>query len=72
MEKLNFKKKICVFISGKGSNLQSLYKYSLFKKSNYKIHLVVSNKKKAKVNLQLEIRTQTIWKKTSHKIQKII
>jgi len=44
MEKLNFKKKICVFISGKGSNLQSLYKYSLLKKSNYKIHLVVSNK----------------------------
>ena len=47
MEKLNFKKKICVFISGKGSNLQSLYKYSLLKKSNYKIYLVVSNKKKA-------------------------
>ena len=48
MEKLNFKKKICVFISGKGSNLQSLYKYSLLKKSNYKIHLVVSNKQEAK------------------------
>ena len=48
MEKLNFKKKICVFISGKGSNLKSLYKYSLLKKSNYKIHLVVSNKQSAK------------------------
>ena len=48
MEKLNFKKKICVFISGKGSNLQSLYKYSQLNKSNYKIHLVVSNKNKAK------------------------
>ena len=48
MEKLNFKKKICVFISGKGSNLQSLYKYSLLKKTNYKIHLVVSNKQEAK------------------------
>ena len=48
MEKLNFKKKICVFISGKGSNLQSLYKYSLLKKSNYKIHLVVSNTQEAK------------------------
>jgi phosphoribosylglycinamide formyltransferase-1 len=48
MEKLNFKKKICVFISGKGSNLQSLYKYSRLRKSNYKINLVVSNKKKAK------------------------
>ena len=48
MEKLNFKKKICVFISGKGSNLKSLYKYSLLKKSNYKIHLVVSDKQDAK------------------------
>jgi len=48
MEKLNFKKKICVFISGKGSNLKSLYKYSLLKKSSYKINLIVSNKKKAK------------------------
>ena len=48
MKKLNFKKKICVFISGKGSNLQSLYKYSRLRKSNYKINLVVSNKKKAK------------------------
>ncbi len=48
MEKLNFKKKICVFISGKGSNLKSLYKYSLLKKSSYKINLVISNKKDAK------------------------
>jgi len=48
MEKLNFKKKICVFISGKGSNLQSLHKYSLLKKSSYKINLVVSNKQEAK------------------------
>ena len=48
MEKLNFKKKICVFISGKGSNLKSLYKYSLLKKSSYKINLVISNKKGAK------------------------
>ena len=48
MEKLNFKKIICVFISGKGSNLKSLYKYSLLKKSSYKINLVVSNKQGAK------------------------
>ncbi len=48
MEKLNFKKKICVFISGKGSNLKSLYKYSMLKKSSYKIHLIVSNKQEAK------------------------
>jgi len=48
MEKLNFKKKICVFISGKGSNLKSLYNYSQLRKSNYKIHLVVSNKQGVK------------------------
>jgi len=48
MVELNFKKKICVFISGNGSNLKSLYKFSQSKKSNYKILLVVSNKAKAK------------------------
>ena len=48
MVKLNFKKKICVFISGNGSNLKSLYKFSQSKKSIYKIVLVVSNKAKAK------------------------
>ena len=48
MVELNFKKKICVFISGNGSNLKSLYKFSQSKKSNYKILLVVSNKSKAK------------------------
>ena len=48
MVELNFKKKICVFVSGNGSNLKSLYKFSQSKKSIYKIVLVVSNKVKAK------------------------
>ena len=47
MVELNFKKKICVFVSGNGSNLKSLYKFSQSKKSIYKIVLVVSNKVKA-------------------------
>ena len=48
MAELNFKKKIGVFISGKGSNLKSLYKFSQLKKSYFLIKLVISNKKKSK------------------------
>ena len=49
MEKLIGKKiNIAVFISGKGSNLKSLIKYSNSKYSNIKIKLVISNKAKAK------------------------
>ena len=48
MAELNFKKKIGVFISGNGSNLKSLYKFSQLKKSYYVIKLVISNKKKSK------------------------
>ena len=80
MEKLNFKKKICVFISGKGSNLQSLYKYSLLKKTNYKIHLVVSNKQEAKglifsknkkiKSIVINGNKETFEKKIFHIIQK--
>ena len=49
MEKLIGKKiNIAVFISGKGSNLKSLIKYSNSKYSKIKIKLVISNKAKAK------------------------
>ena len=50
MKKLNGinKKNIAVFISGRGSNLKSLIKYSKLKKSKFNIKLVVTNKKKAK------------------------
>ena len=42
------KNKIAVFISGRGSNLRSIIKYSTKKKFFYKVELVVSNKKNAK------------------------
>ena len=42
------KNKIAVFISGRGSNLRSIIKYSTKKKSSYKVELVISNKKNAK------------------------
>ena len=43
MEKYPGKKNIAVFISGTGSNLKSLIKYSNKKKSLFKIVLVISN-----------------------------
>ena len=51
MKKLDgkeIKNKIAVFISGRGSNLRSIIKYSTKKKSSYKVELVISNKKNAK------------------------
>ena len=41
-------KKIAVFISGRGSNLKSLIKYSKNKKSLFKVQLVISNNFNAK------------------------
>ena len=48
MEKSPGKKNIAVFISGRGSNLRSLVKYSKTKKSLIRIVLVVSNNFSAK------------------------
>ena len=50
MKKLNGKLKhnIAVFISGRGSNLKSIIKYSLKKNSYYIVKEVISNKQKAK------------------------
>ena len=45
MKKLNgFKKKVAVFISGKGSNLKKIIKFSKSKKSPIKVDLIISNK----------------------------
>jgi len=44
--KLNYN--IAVFISGRGSNLKSIIKTSLKKKTLYKVKIVISNRKKAK------------------------
>ncbi len=40
--------KTAVFISGTGSNLKSLIKFSNFRKSPISIDLIISNNKKAK------------------------
>ncbi len=48
MEKYPGKKKMAVFISGRGSNLRSLVKYSKQKKSLFSILLVISNNPDAK------------------------
>ena len=42
------KNKIAVFISGRGSNLKSIIKYSTKKGFSYKVELVISNRKNAK------------------------
>ena len=44
----NKKTKTAVFISGRGSNLKNLIKFSKFKKSPIKIDLVISNNKNSK------------------------
>ena len=50
MKKLNGNKKIniAIFISGKGSNLNNLIKYSKKKNSKFRINLIISNNAKAK------------------------
>ncbi len=48
MEKLSGKKNTAVLISGRGSNLKSLIKYSKTKRSLIRIVLVVSNNFSAK------------------------
>ena len=50
MEKLNGKKKliVSVFISGRGTNLNSLINFSKRKDSSIKISLIISNNKNAK------------------------
>ena len=64
----NFKKKIAVFLSGRGSNLKNLYKFSKTKSSKFIIHLVISNKKDAKGILfskSKKIKSHSIDKKMS-------
>ena len=48
MKKLTGNINVGVFISGRGSNLKELIKYSKKNDTNWKIKLVISNKKKAK------------------------
>ena len=48
MKKLTGNINVGVFISGRGSNLKELIKYTKKNNTNWKIKLVISNKKKAK------------------------
>ena len=53
------KKRVAVFISGNGSNLKNLIEHSLEKKSNFKIHLIISNKSNARgINFAKQFKIQ--------------
>ena len=68
MEKSSGKKKIAIFISGRGSNLKSLIKYSNTKKSIIKIVLVISNNFSAKgLNYAKKSKIKNIYIKYSNK-----
>ena len=57
------KKKIAVFISGKGSNLKNLINHSYKKKSKFTISLIISNNSKAiglKYSKQFKIKKKII------------
>ena len=63
------KKNIAVFISGTGSNLKSLIKYSYLKKSKFKIKLIVSSNKKAK-GLKYAIKNKIPYLVVNYRIKK--
>ena len=72
MEKLSGKKKIAVLISGRGSNLKSLIKYSKTKNSKIKIVLVISNNSYAKgmgIAKKFEIKNLYISYKNKKKFE---
>jgi len=71
------KVKTAVFISGKGSNLNNLIKFSKNKKSPITIDFVVSNKKKAKgINFakknKIDFKICSFEKNSENKILKIL
>ncbi len=81
MKKFHGLKKIkaAVFISGKGSNLKNLIKFSFSKKSPISINLIISNNSKAKglnyakkYHIQNKIYTLSNISKDENKILKIL
>tara|TARA_Y100000816_G_C25829229_1_gene433719 strand:+ start:49 stop:624 length:576 start_codon:yes stop_codon:yes gene_type:complete len=68
---IGYKKiKTAVFISGTGSNLKSLIKFSKTKKSPISINLIISNKSKAKgLKLGNKIMKKVFNFKKKHKIE---
>ena len=68
MEKSSGKKNTAVFISGRGSNLKSLIKYSKTKKSLIKIVLVISDNSTARgLDYANESKINNIFVKYSNK-----
>jgi len=66
----NKKTRTAVFISGTGSNLKSLIKFSKTKKSPISINLIISNKSKAKgLKLGNKIMKKVFNFKKKHKIE---
>ena len=66
----NKKTRTAVFISGTGSNLESLIKFSKTKKSPISINLIISNKSKAKgLKLGNKIMKKVFNFKKKHKIE---
>lgn len=73
MKKLTGNINVGVFISGRGSNLKELIKYSKKNNTNWKIKLVISNKKEAKglafakndkiINYAIEKRNRNLKKR---------
>ena len=70
---------IAVFISGRGSNLKSIIKYSKQKKTHYNVKVVISNKKKVnglliakKYNIKNYFIDFTKSKKLGNKVIKIL
>ena len=80
MEKYPGKKNIAIFISGRGSNLKSLIRYSIQKNSLFKILLVISSNPKAKglkyaakskiKNLTIEYKDKSSFETQSLKLLK--
>ena len=69
------KSNVAVFISGKGSNLKNLIKFSFKKNSRYSINLIISNNLKAKgLNYSkiYKIKKKTIDFKNIRKAEKIL
>ena len=71
----NFKINCAVFISGRGTNLKSIYKYSKIKKSNISLKLVISNKSNTlgiDFARKYKIKTQVVRYKNKNEAEKKI
>tara|TARA_Y100000589_G_C27053035_1_gene588142 strand:- start:316 stop:900 length:585 start_codon:yes stop_codon:yes gene_type:complete len=71
----NFKINCAVFISGRGTNLKSIYEYSKIKKSNISLKLVISNKSNTlgiDFARKYKIKTQVVRYKNKNEAEKKI